>query len=184
MPLIRIKRIISSLTNSVITSISSTSKVSVPPYSKTFTISIFLNYVIGKSWSGRLRYLANCNSVLIIPTLNYIAHFYPLLESDGPHQNYVHVEHDFSDLDDKMSHFLSHPKESERIAEESKKAFRDRYLTPAAEACYYRRMYRVWSELQKWEPKLWMDKKDEDGKWKKVRRGRSYEAWEMPNPFD
>ncbi|KAI9663023.1 MAG: hypothetical protein M1821_008070 [Bathelium mastoideum] len=144
----------------------------------------YLFHVEGKSWSGRLRYLSNCKSVLLIPTLNYIAHFYPLFESEGAHQNYVHVEHDFSDLDTKMNHYLEHPDEAARIAEEAKTTFRDRYLTPAAEACYYRRMYTAWAELQRWEPELWEDKKDEDGKKVRVRRGRSYEEWEMPNPFD
>ena len=83
-----------------------------------------------------------------------------------------------------MTHYLEHPDEAQRIANESKRTFRDRYLTPAAEACYYRRMYKEWANLQKFEPELWTIKKDEDGKSIKARRGRSYEEWEMPNPFD
>ena len=152
--------------------------------SEPFPDRSLLNRVTGKSWSGRLRYLANCNSVLLIPSLDYIAHFYPLLEADGPHQNHVLVERNFSDLDTKMSHYLSHPEEAARIAEETKRTFCDLYLTPAAEACYYRRMYTMWAELQQWEPELWKDGRDENNRHIKVRRGRSYEEWEMPNPFD
>ncbi|KAF2235637.1 hypothetical protein EV356DRAFT_444753 [Viridothelium virens] len=144
----------------------------------------YLFHVEGKSWSGRLRYLANCESVMLIPSLNYIAHFYPLLESEGPSQNYVHVEHDFSDLESKMEHYISHPEEAARIAEEARSSLRDRYLTPAAEACYHRRMYKSWSELQQWEPELWKEVKDEaSGKTHLERRGVGYEAWELPNPF-
>ncbi|MCJ1232617.1 hypothetical protein MMC14_000570 [Varicellaria rhodocarpa] len=51
-------------------------------------------------------------------------------------QNFVEVERDFSDLDAKMEHLLAHPEEAKRVADNSVKTFRERYLTPAAEACY------------------------------------------------
>lgn len=47
----------------------------------------FLIHTEGNSWSGRLRNLVNCNSAIIIHNpLNWTAHFYSVLEPDGPNQ--------------------------------------------------------------------------------------------------
>lgn len=41
----------------------------------------------GNSWSGRLRYLQNCNSIVVVhQPLKYQAHYYDLLVADGPNQ--------------------------------------------------------------------------------------------------
>lgn len=155
------------------------------------TIPVYISYLdaavsvliikLGNSWSGRLRYLHNCLSVPIIHDLDYIAHYYPLLKASGPHQNYIPVRRNFSDLESQMAHQLANPKDSAKIAQESVATFRDRYLTPAAEACYWRRMFKRWSEVQAFETKLWEDVKIDDTKGKtsmqKKIRGVSFERW-------
>jgi hypothetical protein len=37
--------------------------------------------------------------------------------------------------------------EAEKIARNSVRTFRERYLTQAAEACYWRRLIRAWREV-------------------------------------
>lgn len=110
----------------------------------------------GVSYSGRGKYLQNCNSVVIMHTRRWIENYDHLLVPAGPQQNYVQVERDFSDLPPKMDYLLGHPGEAERIANNSVTAFRDRYLTPAAQACYWREMFHAWSEVS-FVPELWED---------------------------
>ena len=45
-----------------------------------------------------------------------------------------------------MEYYLNHTKEAERIAKNSVRTFRERYLTTAAEACYWRALIRGWAE--------------------------------------
>lgn len=115
----------------------------------------FAMHTEGVTWSGRLRYLQNCNNVVVSHKLNYFAHYYPLMISEGPDQNWIEVKRDFTDLDEKMRYFIDHPREAARVAENGRRVFKERYLTPAAEACYWRRMFRTWKELQAWKPRLW-----------------------------
>ena len=67
--------------------------------------------------------------------------------ANGTQQNFVEVERDFSDLDAKMEHLLAHPEEAKRVADNNVKTFRERYLTPAAEACYWRALFRGWASV-------------------------------------
>jgi hypothetical protein len=146
----------------------------------------FLAHTEGNSWSGRLRNLVNCNSAIFIHNpLGWVAHFYPVLKGHGPEQNYIPVKNDWSDLKEKMQHYLTHPAEAERIAEQAKRTFRDRYMTPAAEACYIRRMIFEWKKVQNWEPELFIKEEDKKGKEKWRARGVSWErfAWRAPKPF-
>lgn len=148
----------------------------------------FLAHTEGNSWSGRLRNLVNCNSAIIIHgPLQWVAHFYPILKSEGPEQNYIATKNDWSDLEEKMDHFLAHQEEAEKIAEQGRRTFRDRYMTPAAEACYIRRMIYEWAKVQKWEPKLYKDKEMEHMRgvsWERFswRRGPHLDG--KPNPPD
>ncbi|KAK3714824.1 hypothetical protein LTR37_007559 [Vermiconidia calcicola] len=87
-----------------------------------------------------------CRSVLVLHALQYIQHHHYLLVSSGPLQNYVEVKRDFSDLSAKMSNMLDHPAKAEKIADNSVKTFRERYLTPAAEACYWRALWRAYAQ--------------------------------------
>ncbi|KAK8051530.1 hypothetical protein PG993_002915 [Apiospora rasikravindrae] len=133
----------------------------------------YVAHTEGNSWSGRLRYLHICDSVPIIHKLNYNAHYYPLLIASGPNQNYVEVNRNFSDLVPKMEELLADPERARAIAAESTRVFRDRYLTPAAEACYWRRMFRTWRSVMDFEPKTYYIHKDGTRK----RRGVSWERF-------
>ena len=80
-----------------------------------------------------------------------------------------------------MEYQLENPEKGLKIAQESVATFRDRYLTPAAEACYWRRMVKRWSEVQAFETKLWEDvetiRKDGKVSEEKKMRGVSFERW-------
>lgn len=116
---------------------------------------MFVAHTEGRSFSGRGKYLLNCRSVLVAHRLEWKEAHHGALESSGPEQNYVVVERDFSDLAVKMEYLLARPSDAKRIAENSVKTFRDRYLTPAAEACYWRRLIRAWASVCDFEPKLY-----------------------------
>ncbi|KAI2468526.1 glycosyl transferase family 90-domain-containing protein [Annulohypoxylon bovei var. microspora] len=133
----------------------------------------YVAHTEGNSWSGRLRYLHNCDSVPIVHKLDYVFHYQPLLKDSGPHQNYVKVRRDWSDLKAQMDGLLADPDRARQIAQESTRVFRDRNLTPAAEACYWRRMIRNWRAVSDFEPRRYETK--EDGT--KGRRGVSWERF-------
>lgn len=98
----------------------------------------------GRSYSGSLKYRQLCRSVVVSHKLQWIQHHHYLLKSSGSHQNFVEVERDFSDLDAAMKDLLKHPEKAKRIANNSVQTFRERYLTPAAEACYWRALIQAW----------------------------------------
>lgn len=101
----------------------------------------------GRAYSASLKYRQACRSVIVAHKLQYIQHHHYLLVSSGPEQNYVEVERDFSDLPNLMDELLENPDKAERIANNSIKTFRERYLTPAAEACYWRALWEGWAEV-------------------------------------
>ncbi|KAJ5795261.1 CAZyme family GT90 [Penicillium paradoxum] len=116
---------------------------------------MFIAHVEGRSYSASLKYRQACNSVIVAHKLQFIQHHHYLLVADGPNQNYVEVERDFSDLSEKMEPLVSDTEVARRIAHNSVKTFRERYLTPAAEACYWRAMFDgyagVWNgTVQQW----------------------------------
>lgn len=133
----------------------------------------FLAHTEGNSYSGRLKYLQNCRSVIVAHSMDWIQHHYPLMVKSGPRQNYVEVRRDFGDLEDKMQSLITSDVEAERIAENNVKTFRDRYLTPAAEACYWRSLIRGWGSVS-FEPEFWTVK---DGK--QVWRGVPWESYAL-----
>lgn len=53
----------------------------------------------GRSWSGRLKYILNCDSVAIIHDLEWAAWYYHLLAPSGPEKNHIPVRRDHSDLE-------------------------------------------------------------------------------------
>ena len=79
--------------------------------------------------------------------MQWIQHHHYLLVSNGTQQNYVEVERDFTDLSERMNDLLERPEEAKRIADNNVKTFRERYLTPAAEACYWRALIRGWAQV-------------------------------------
>ncbi|KAK4988252.1 hypothetical protein LTR50_004078 [Elasticomyces elasticus] len=103
---------------------------------------------LSRSYSGRLNYLLNCRSVPIIHDLSWTTHYYHLLSASGPMQNYIAVQANFSDLEDKVYYYLiEHPDEAQRIADNAVATFRDRYTSPAAEVCYWRHLFKAWASV-------------------------------------
>jgi hypothetical protein len=96
----------------------------------------------GRSYSGRGKYLLNCGSVVVMHKSEWIEPHQDLYVKSGPEQNIVEVERDFSDLEEKMQKLLNDLQLARQIAMNSRKTFRDRYLTSAAQACYWRKVFR------------------------------------------
>ncbi|KAF2110169.1 glycosyl transferase family 90-domain-containing protein [Lophiotrema nucula] len=115
---------------------------------------MFIAHAEGRSYSGALKYRQLCRSVIVSHKLQWIQHYHYLFRSEGPNQNFVEVERDFSDLDYAMADLLAHPEKAKRIADNSVKVFRERYLTAAAEACYWRQLFKAWKEVS-FEPILY-----------------------------
>ncbi|GAB7358182.1 hypothetical protein MBLNU230_g0336t1 [Neophaeotheca triangularis] len=111
----------------------------------------FVVHTEGRSWSGRLKYLLNCDSVPIVHDLRFLTHYYHLLVPEGEGQNYIKVERDFSDLEEKVQYYLDRPEEAQRIADNAVRDFRERATTVAAEACYWRKLFEGWSRVA-WTP--------------------------------
>jgi hypothetical protein len=137
----------------------------------------FIAHTEGVSYSARLQNVQNCRSVLIAHEMSWIQHHSHLMSAEGTDQNYVAVKEDWSDLSEKMDRLLAMDRskqdraELERIAENNVKTFREHYLTPAAETCYWRRLIMAWAEVSP-EPEFY---KKVDGK--KVWRGVPVESY-------
>ena len=108
---------------------------------------MFVVHTEGRSWSGRLKFLLNCDSLPIVHDLDWTTEYYHLFVPDGPDQNYIPVHRDFSDLEEKVAYFLAHPVQAQRVVDNAVNTFRSRYTSPAAEACYWRRLIQGWSEV-------------------------------------
>ncbi|KAK4903472.1 hypothetical protein LTR27_000403 [Elasticomyces elasticus] len=132
----------------------------------------FIAHAEGRSYSASLKYRQACRSVLVIHKLQYIQHHHYLLIKEGPLQNYVEVERDFSNLPDKMSNLLDHPDKAAKIADQNVKTFRERYLTPAAEACYWRALWRGYAAVSSPAELFEIDLKGV-----RVKRGLRYETF-------
>lgn len=50
---------------------------------------VYLGYVKGQSYSGRLKYLQKCRSFIVLHSLTWIEAHHGALISKGPDQNYV-----------------------------------------------------------------------------------------------
>lgn len=111
----------------------------------------YLIHTEGKSFSGRLKYLQNCQSVIIAHKLQWIQPANYLLVANGTQQNYVEVERDFSDLEQAIAKLEKEPQLARKIAENSVRTFKMQYLTPAAESCYWRKLISAWAEVS-YEP--------------------------------
>lgn len=106
----------------------------------------------GRSYSASLKYRQACRSVVIAHKLQHIQHHHYLLVSSGPEQNYVEVERDFSDLPRTINWLLENPHVAESIANNNVQTFRERYLTQAADACYWRALWDGWAEASSTSP--------------------------------
>ncbi|KAF2726294.1 hypothetical protein K431DRAFT_317127 [Polychaeton citri CBS 116435] len=108
---------------------------------------MFLVHTEGQSWSGRLKYLLNCDALVMVHDLDWTTHYYHLLTADGPRQNYISVKRDFSNLQQKVQWLLEHPEHAQKVADNAATIFRQRYTTPAAVACYWRRLFHAWADV-------------------------------------
>jgi len=164
---------------------------------------MFVAQTEGNTYSGRLKFLLSCHSILFSHQLDWIENYHHLLQAAGDDQNYVQVQRDYSDLQEKITPLLDRHnlRRTQLIADNARRIFRERYLTPAAEACYWRALIRGWAEVQGFEPQFWEEEINgddvsrgsesptrEDGKKKKRPRGAPFEAyaimeeveWAMP----
>ncbi|KAI9812168.1 MAG: hypothetical protein M1827_004834 [Pycnora praestabilis] len=126
---------------------------------------MFLAHTEGHSFSGRGKYLQNCRSVFVAHKLEWKEAHHGALIATGPGANYVEVDRNFTDLEAKIEYLIAHPEDAKKIADNSINMFRDRYLTPAAEACYWRRLIRAWRSVS-FEPDFYSDLKTK--KWRGV----------------
>jgi hypothetical protein len=60
--------------------------------------------------------------------------------------NIVFVKPDWSDLEETISYLRSHPEIASGIAQRQRDVFK-RYLSPAAEVCYWRALIKGWSKV-------------------------------------
>ncbi|KAL9078988.1 MAG: hypothetical protein Q9157_002087 [Trypethelium eluteriae] len=125
----------------------------------------------------------NEQSNQFIKIREWVENYHHLLVAEGPHQNYVQVERDFSDLSEKIETLLDDPLQVELIANNSVATFRDRYLTPAAQACYWRRLFWAWRSVS-FEPQLFKkveipDPASGTTKMKAEWRGEPYQTYVM-----
>ncbi|OGE50788.1 hypothetical protein PENARI_c015G02214 [Penicillium arizonense] len=134
---------------------------------------MFLAHAEGRSFSGRGKYLLNCRSVVISHALEWREAHHAALVSSGPDANYVEVDRDFADLPRKMEYLIDNPEVAERIANNAVRTFRDRYLTPAAESCYWRQLVRQYAAACDFEPVLFSTTRDG----KTQPRGVPYDTW-------
>ncbi|KAJ5618302.1 hypothetical protein N7528_006945 [Penicillium herquei] len=134
---------------------------------------MFVAHTEGRSFSGRGKYLLNCRSVMISHPLEWKEAHHGALVSSGVDANYIEVKKDFSDLSSKIDFLIDNPRVAEQVANNAVRTFRDRYLTPAAESCYWRHLVRQYAAVSDFEPVLFST--DRDGK--KSSRGVPYETW-------
>lgn len=136
-------------------------------------------YTEGVTYSGRLKFLMNCKSLLFVHDLDWSTHYSHLLVKDGPEQNYVAVQRDWSDLESKVRYYLDHPDEAEKVINNFIATFRSRYTTRAALSCYLRGVIRGYASVS-FTPEVNYHLKDGSGT---RQRGFSYEKF-IESPTD
>jgi len=83
----------------------------------------YLAHIEGIRYSARLKYLQNCESVIVTHEQKWTTHLSHLLERDGGSQNVVIVGEDFEEVDKVMKDLMGNPRRSERIARNSREVF-------------------------------------------------------------
>lgn len=138
----------------------------------------YVAHTEGVSYSARLQNLQNCRSVIVAHKLKWLQHHHHLMQSSGPEQNFVEVAIDFSDLNLAMEALIADDAQAERIAESNVRIFREHYLTPAAETCYWRKLIRGWASVS-FEPEFFEEVGSEQ-KW----RGLPVESYVLERRLD
>ncbi|KAE8216578.1 hypothetical protein CF327_g296 [Tilletia walkeri] len=133
----------------------------------------FHGFPEGNSYSGRLRYLQNCRSVIVTHEPRWIQHWTHLYNANtsSPDQNIVfipppppgtegtpvkdddnaQVRYDatWTRLPEVMEELLRDDAKAKRIADNQYDFFRDRYISPASAACYWRKALKGFAETQR-----------------------------------
>ena len=138
----------------------------------------YLAHIEGNSYSGRLKYLQNCRSVIVAHQMNWEQHYTHLTISSGPSQNYVQVDRDFRNLEPTMLKLQNDDKWALKVANNNVATFRERYLTPAAQVCYWWYLIRSWAKVS-FTPSPW-EMKDGERNW----RGLSVESYFLERRMD
>lgn len=95
------------------------------------------------------------------------------MQTEGPDQTIVEVKDDWSDLEEKVQFLLDNPSEAEKIANNTVRMFRDWYLTPAGEVCYWRKLFKGWGAANNGFGELNLEE-----------RGRSWESYVLMGKMD
>ncbi|SNX85055.1 uncharacterized protein MEPE_03764 [Melanopsichium pennsylvanicum] len=116
----------------------------------------FLIHSEGVAYSGRSKFILGCQSTVIMHKLEWTQHFHPALidAPTSPDQNHILLPGSyFENLPSTVKQLIQEETDSksavlsantssattgQRIAENAKRTLTDRYLTPAATACYIR----------------------------------------------
>ena len=139
----------------------------------------FVAHTEGVSYSARLQNLQNCDSVVVAHKLKWIQHHHHLMLSTGPDQNFVEAGENFTKLETTMAMLIDDDELAERIADNSVRTFREHYLTPAAETCYWRKLFRGWAKVS-FEPEFFKKGKGKELKW----RGLPIESFLLMRQID
>ena len=108
---------------------------------------MFVGDVKGTSWSGGAKYKHNCHSVFVSHALAWREIYTGAMVDSGPEQNWVPVLEDWSNLEETLEDLIANPAKAKMIADNSVRTLRDRYLTPAAETCYWRRLIQGYASV-------------------------------------
>ena len=108
---------------------------------------MFVGDAMGFSWSGGAKYKHNCHSVFVSHELAWREIYTDAMVDSGPGQNWVSVRDDWSNLEETLQDLIADPVKARMIADNSVRTLRDRYLTPAAEACYWRRLIQGYASV-------------------------------------
>ncbi|KAK0541562.1 hypothetical protein OC835_000030 [Tilletia horrida] len=134
----------------------------------------FHGFPEGNSYSGRLRYLQNCRSVIVTHEPRWIQHWTHLYNanSSSPDQNIVFVpppppgtkgvpvrdnddspvryDATWTRLPEVMDELLRDDAKAKRIADNQWTFFRERYISPASAACYWRKALHGFAKTQRY----------------------------------
>ncbi|CAD6893016.1 unnamed protein product [Tilletia controversa] len=133
----------------------------------------FHGFPEGNSYSGRLRYLQHCRSVIVTHEPRWIQHWTHLYNANtsSPDQNIVFVppappgtegtpvkdddnakvryDTTWTRLPEVMEELLHDDAKTKRIADNQVAFFRERYVSPASAACYWRKALKGFAKTQR-----------------------------------
>ncbi|KAJ9106362.1 hypothetical protein QFC21_001508 [Naganishia friedmannii] len=118
----------------------------------------YLMQTEGWGYSGRLKYLQQCKSVVIAHPMEHIQHYHHLFDTNpsSPSQNMIEVARPLEEhLPALMEHLIAEGDErAQLVAENSWRDLREGYISPAANECYFRYAIRAYAAVQAFKPDL------------------------------